>query len=103
MGEINSQEEESEPSEEEEDKEDPEALGLCREHKNDLELICISCKKRICSHCALFGSHKGHDYRQDQEVINEISLKAEILITMYSGIEEQKHELKGSELYEERY
>ena len=44
-----------------------------------------------------------HDYRQDEEVINEISIKAEILITMYQGMEDQKEELKDTEVYDAKY
>lgn len=51
----------------------------------------------------MFGEHKPHDYRQEQEVINEISLKAEILITMYQGMEEQKEELNDTEVYDHKY
>lgn len=27
-----------------------------------IELICMSCKKTICSECVLFGLHKNHEY-----------------------------------------
>ncbi len=44
-------------------------------------------KKRICAQCALFGNHKGHDVRMEEEVIKEISLKVECLMEMYQAME----------------
>jgi len=63
----------------------------------------VTCKLRICSHCALFSAHKNHEFKQEQEVINEISLKAEILITMYQGLEDEKNQLKDTSLFDEKY
>lgn len=40
-------------------------------------------KHRICTQCALFGNHKGHDVREEDEVTKEISLKVEVLMEMY--------------------
>ena len=45
------------------------AYGLCTEHEKPNELICLSgCKVRVCPHCALFGTHKGHEVREEHEV-----------------------------------
>ena len=45
------------------------AYGLCTEHEKPNELICLSgCKVRVCPHCALFGTHKGHEVREENEV-----------------------------------
>lgn len=33
---------------------------VCEEHQAPKEFICLDDQKSICSHCALFGSHKGH-------------------------------------------
>ena len=46
---------------------------MCPEHQRKLEIICISDRSRICSNCALFGAHKGHDIRMEAEVVNEIT------------------------------
>lgn len=63
----------------------------------------MTCKLRICAHCALFSVHKNHEFKQEQEVINEISLKAEILITMFQGLEDEKNQLKDTSLFDEKY
>ncbi|MFO0117308.1 MAG: B-box zinc finger protein [bacterium] len=31
------------------------------------ELACVTCKQRICPHCALFGGHKGHEVKEEKE------------------------------------
>jgi len=46
---------------------------LCALHKKKLEIVCIQCLERICSKCALFGAHKSHSYREEEEVHAEIS------------------------------
>jgi len=38
-----------------------EGVELCPLHKRKIEIICIDCKERICSNCALFGTHKPHN------------------------------------------
>ena len=53
---------------------------MCPEHGRKLEIICIQCRVRICSTCALFGAHKGHDVRMEQEVVNELTIRTELLI-----------------------
>mmetsp|Transcript_17054 Transcript_17054/g.22975 ORF Transcript_17054/g.22975 Transcript_17054/m.22975 type:complete len:87 (+) Transcript_17054:521-781(+) len=43
---------------------------------------------RICSTCALFGAHKGHDVRMEQEVVNELTVRTELLIQMYQIVDD---------------
>lgn len=43
---------------------------------------------RICSNCALFGQHKGHDIRMEHEVVGEITYRTEILMTMYQIVDD---------------
>ena len=66
---------------------EPTASGLteemCGEHQRKLEIICIQDRTRICSTCALFGQHKGHDVRMEQEVVSELTIRTELLIQMY--------------------
>jgi hypothetical protein len=54
---------------------------MCLHHKKKLEIVCISCRERICSHCALFGAngvkHTNHEIREEQEVFGEISNRTE--------------------------
>ena len=58
-------------------------VDLCPIHKRKIEIICIDCKERICSNCALFGNHKNHDIRMEQDVLDEINIRTECLMEMY--------------------
>ena len=61
---------------------------MCPLHNKPIEIICITCKERICSNCALFGNHKGHDIRMEQEVLDEISLRTECLMEMFQIVDD---------------
>jgi len=37
---------------------------ICQLHNKRLELMCSEDKQKLCSECALFGNHKGHDITQ---------------------------------------
>ena len=63
---------------------------MCPTHKRKLEIICIDCQERICSNCALFGQHKNHDVRMENEVLHEIQIRTECLIEMYELIEQNQ-------------
>jgi hypothetical protein len=52
-------------------------------HQRKIEIICIDCRDRICSNCALFGNHKNHDIRMETEVVEEINIRTECLMEMY--------------------
>jgi hypothetical protein len=45
---------------------------LCKDHYLDLSVVCISCMVSICYKCALFGEHKGHEYKDRSEYLEEI-------------------------------
>ena len=55
-----------------------ESDNICSSHKKPLEIVCVDCKKRLCSKCALFDGHRTHDLRTEEDVRNEISLRKEI-------------------------
>ena len=56
---------------------------ICPIHKKKLEIVCITCMERICSKCALFGDHKSHTYREEDDVHAEINdRKTRLLDTM---------------------
>ena len=59
------------------------AVEMCEEHNRKVEIICIQDRTRICSTCTLFGQHKGHDVREEQEVVTELTIRTELLIQMY--------------------
>ncbi len=64
------------------------AEDQCEEHNRKLEIICIQDRMRICSTCALFGSHKGHDVRMEHEVVGELTVRTELLIQMYQIVDD---------------
>ena len=68
-----------------------------------MELICVDDKQRICAQCALFGFHKGHDVRMEEEVTKEISLKVDILMEMYQAMEDSCEELNVADNYDRHY
>lgn len=64
-------------------KEKPQTKGNeCEQHKKKYEIVCLDCKKRLCSKCALFGGHRSHDLRQEEDVISEIAMRKECLSEM---------------------
>ena len=58
-------------------------IELCEEHGKPLDLVCITTRKRICSKCALFGSHKGNDVREHEDVMTEIKQRTELIMSTY--------------------
>lgn len=60
---------------------------LCMKHKRKIEIICIDCKERICSNCALFDDHRLHNIKMEAEVLEEITNRSECLMEMYQMIE----------------
>jgi hypothetical protein len=60
---------------------------LCMKHKRRIEIICIDCKERICSNCALFDDHRLHNIKMETEVLEEITNRSECLMEMYQMIE----------------
>jgi len=61
---------------------------LCLQHQKKLEIICLDDQMRICSNCALFGAHKNHEIKMEQEVLQEIQVRTECLLEMYQMIEQ---------------
>ena len=60
---------------------------FCLEHRTISELICETDRKIICSHCALFGAHKGHQYIKFSDFKSDSSTKIQGL---KSGLEKIK-------------
>ena len=81
----------------------PPVLEMCPQHGRPLELICADDKQRVCAQCALFGSHKGHDVRQEEDVVKEIQLKVEILMEMYQTMHQQSVDMNCSQNYDRHY
>ena len=41
---------------------------MCAAHNKPLEVVCIIDMERICANCAIFGKHKGHDFKSLDEI-----------------------------------
>ena len=41
---------------------------LCLIHEKPLDIVCLQDKTKICSTCAIFGKHKGHEFKKLEEV-----------------------------------
>ena len=54
---------EEEPSEESEEDE-----NICLLHQKPLEVVCVVDLEKICAKCALFGKHKGHDFKSLEQI-----------------------------------
>lgn len=67
--------------------------GMCKEHNRKLELVCLDHRCRICANCALFGTHKNHDFRTEEEVLKEITCRAECLIDLFQIIDTNQHKM----------
>jgi hypothetical protein len=65
----------------------------CSIHKRPLEIICLDHNISICTSCALFGDHKNHNLRSQDDIIKETNLKAELLIQYYEIIEKSSEVL----------
>ena len=52
---------------------------ICLEHQAIADLICHTDQKIICSNCALFGVHKGHNYVKFEDFRNDCRGKIQSL------------------------
>lgn len=78
--------------------------GICQAHGRKLEVICVDHQIRICTTCALFGDHRqGCDFRQEEDVIKEITMRTELLIEIYELIEGTKQNFTDQANIEDTY
>jgi len=52
--------------------------GLCKRHERVLEMYCLNCETKICSECALFDAHRGHNVHK-ADVVTTLKQQAELL------------------------
>jgi hypothetical protein len=45
---------------------------------------------RICSKCALFGAHKQHDVRENEDVVAEIHDRTHLIMKTFETLQEQQ-------------
>jgi hypothetical protein len=50
---------------------------------------------RLCTNCALFGGHKNHDVRMEEDVVREITIRAECLLEIFTLISENEHSFQN--------
>ena len=60
---------------------------FCIIHKRKNEIICLDDKTKICTTCALFGNHKNHNLKSEEDLMNELFVKSEILIDYFEMID----------------
>lgn len=64
--------------------------NTCAAHRRQLEYVCVEDRARVCAECAIFGVHKGHDIRPLEEVMKDVTMRAECLIDMLQIIEKSQ-------------
>ena len=65
----------------------------CKEHSKKLEIVCIDHQQKICVNCALFGNHKNHNIKSEEEVLREITIRADKILEIFQGIEDSSSEI----------
>lgn len=48
---------------------------MCKLHEKSEDIICMVEKVKICCYCALFGHHKDHTIKSEQQLTSEIDKK----------------------------
>lgn len=79
----------------------PENPDFCKEHNKKFEIICIDHRQKICVNCALFGSHKNHNIKSEEEVLREITLRADKILELFQGIEDLSSDIFQPNVTEE--
>lgn len=67
--------------------------NICQEHQRKFEVVCLDHKCKICTNCALFGSHKNHDIKSEGEIFKEITIRAEKLIDVLQELEKDEKDI----------
>lgn len=62
-------------------------ITLCEKHNRPLEVFCLDDRCKVCTQCALFEDHKNHQIKSEEEIINEIQLRAEIYVDLFELLE----------------
>eukprot|EP00826_Nyctotherus_ovalis_P033176 TRINITY_DN2677_c0_g1_i2.p1 TRINITY_DN2677_c0_g1~~TRINITY_DN2677_c0_g1_i2.p1 ORF type:complete len:386 (-),score=111.02 TRINITY_DN2677_c0_g1_i2:181-1338(-) len=81
-----------------------ENASSCTTHNKRLEIVCMDCKKHLCSKCALFEGHRAHELRPEEDVYSELALRKELLQDMLQMVNDNHqlilHKSKLEEVYE---
>ncbi len=54
--------------------------NLCEIHRRHLEVVCLECRCMICTNCALFGLHRGHNIYSKEDILTMLEKKGEELV-----------------------
>jgi len=57
-------------------------------HQKPLEIVCLVDMEKICSKCAIFGSHKGHEFKSIEQIEEECNLFHEDILNVYNAQED---------------
>lgn len=60
---TDSKKEGAKKEQEQSDEDEEEDENICLLHQKPLEVVCVVDLEKICAKCALFGKHKGHDFK----------------------------------------
>ena len=69
---------------------------FCVVHRKKLEVICVTCKEKVCPNCALFGEHNAHDIRPEEEVMESITQRLESLMEICDSINQERAILENA-------
>lgn len=61
--------------------------NYCFIHNRKTEIVCLDDKVKICTSCALFGDHKNHNLKSEEDLSKEFFIKSEILIEYFEMME----------------
>lgn len=61
--------------------------NYCFVHKRKTEIVCLDDRVKICTSCALFGDHKNHNLKSEEDLNKELFIKSEILIEYFEMME----------------
>jgi len=74
--------------------------GFCEDHQKAFEYVCIQDKVKVCTDCALFGAHNGHQIKPLSSFKAEIEKKAQRLEELLQTTKESQKE--NEKVYEDK-
>ena len=72
-------------------------IQFCSKHKKVSDLICYSDLSVICSDCALFGDHKGHDFVKNDSFNLDFKNKFALLEKKYEELDSKLKNINNNE------
>ncbi len=75
---------------EETNAEEESEASLCLVHQKPMDIVCLVDLEKLCAKCAIFGEHRGHDFKSIECIEQECNTHKEEIISVYNqkeGIE----------------